>query len=174
MKVGASARKAALEILRRVREGQAFDTARRDLELLPDADRRLAHEIAAGVLRHRTELDGGIRPLVRAAWRNVEPDLKDLLRIGAYQLRFLDQLLSRKAYYTWYRDHDGLFAAESYGDDLFLSTNARKGLPSPWPSCCWSSTPRSRPARSCYRCCSCWVFPPSWGRRSSRCWGVPR
>ena len=92
MKAGASARRAALEILRRVREGQAFDTARRDLELLPDADRRLAHEIAAGVLRHRTELDGGIRPLVRAAWRNVEPDLKDLLRIGAYQLRFLDRV----------------------------------------------------------------------------------
>ncbi len=92
MKAGASARKAALEILRRVRKGHPFDTARRDLEFLPDADRRLAYEIAAGVLRHRSELDGGIRPLVQARWQNVEPDLRDLLRIGAYQLRFLDRV----------------------------------------------------------------------------------
>lgn len=38
------------------------------------------------------------------------------------------KLLSRKAYYTWWRDHDGLFAAESYGDDLFFSPNVRRGL----------------------------------------------
>jgi hypothetical protein len=30
------------------------------------------------------------------------------------------KLLSRKAYYTWEHDHDGLLAAESYGDDVFI------------------------------------------------------
>jgi 4-amino-4-deoxy-L-arabinose transferase-like glycosyltransferase len=33
------------------------------------------------------------------------------------------KLLSRKAYYTWEHDHDGLLAAESYGDDTFIPTD---------------------------------------------------
>ena len=38
------------------------------------------------------------------------------------------KLLSRKAYHTWRHDHDGLVAVESYGDDLFLPSNVRRGL----------------------------------------------
>lgn len=39
------------------------------------------------------------------------------------------ELLSRKAYYTWAdNDHDGLFAAESYGRDRFLDPEARARL----------------------------------------------
>ncbi len=38
------------------------------------------------------------------------------------------KLLSRKAFYTWEHDHDGIWAAESYGDDLFLEPDVRAAL----------------------------------------------
>lgn len=84
---------AALLVLRRVRDGRRFDTALDEAvtELSP-ADRRLAHEVAAGVLRHRHALDRRLRPLTSSAWTRVDPDVKDLLRIGAYQLTHLDRI----------------------------------------------------------------------------------
>jgi hypothetical protein len=38
------------------------------------------------------------------------------------------KLLSRKAYYLWEHDHDGLRAVESYGDDPFLNSKLRTAL----------------------------------------------
>jgi 4-amino-4-deoxy-L-arabinose transferase-like glycosyltransferase len=35
------------------------------------------------------------------------------------------KLLSRKAYYTWQDDHDGIWAVESYGDDMFIQRDLR-------------------------------------------------
>ncbi len=90
---GTDARWAALEILRRVRAGQLFQTARETaVKDLAGPDRRLAHEIAAGVLRRRSNLDRQLRPLVSGSWRKTSPDLKDLLRIGAFQLAELDRV----------------------------------------------------------------------------------
>lgn len=34
------------------------------------------------------------------------------------------KLLSRKSYYTWHHDHDGLWAVESYGEDPFIGSGA--------------------------------------------------
>ena len=59
---------------------------------LGPADRGLAHELAAGVLRHRTRLDHALAPLVNAPWTRVTDDVKDLLRIGAWQLTGLDRV----------------------------------------------------------------------------------
>lgn len=80
-------------MLRAVREGTPFDAALDDaLTSLADADRRLAHEIAAGVLRTRTALDGALRPHVTASWDRVAEDVRDILRIGAYQLTELTRV----------------------------------------------------------------------------------
>lgn len=57
-----------------------------------DADRRLAHEIAAGVLRQRRRLDRRLAPLLDRGWVATPEDTKDLLRIGAYQLLELDRV----------------------------------------------------------------------------------
>ncbi len=93
MAQGTAARQAALSILRGVRTGQPFDVAQlAAVAGLSDSDRRLAHEIAAGVLRGRTELDRRLRPLVSRDWNSTEPDLKDLLRIGTYQLMQLNRV----------------------------------------------------------------------------------
>ncbi len=93
MPSGEAARIAALSVLRHVREGRRFDDALDEAVTgLSAADRRLAHEVAAGVLRHRHELDHRLRPLTSSAWKRVNPDVKDLLRIGAYQLTHLDRI----------------------------------------------------------------------------------
>ena len=95
---GTAARRAALNILRRVRQGHTFANAHAvAVEGLNQPDRRLAHEIAAGVLRRRTELDGRLRTFVSGSWRATAPDLKDLLRIGAYQVTALDRVPNHAA-----------------------------------------------------------------------------
>jgi len=53
---------------------------------LAERDRRLAYELAAGVLRLRAELDR-LLPLA-----TTDPRLRDILRLGAYQLRRLTRV----------------------------------------------------------------------------------
>ena len=50
------------------------------------------HELAAGVLRHQSELDAVLAPLVPRGWNAVDPALQDVLRIGAFQLTRLDRV----------------------------------------------------------------------------------
>src|SRR5205823_1525477 len=50
---------------------------------LTQRDRRLAYELAAGVLRRQAELDRALK------LATVDPRLSDILRLGAYQLRAL-------------------------------------------------------------------------------------
>lgn len=87
------ARRAAWHLLRAVGRGQLFDAAR-DAALagLSERDRRLAQEIAAGVLRRRRALDGELKSLLGGRWRTTGPELRDLLRIGTYQLRHLTRV----------------------------------------------------------------------------------
>ena len=98
---GLEARRAALRVLNAVRKGtplnQALDAA---LGRLDDADRRLAHELAAGVFRRQRDLDARLMPLVRHGWRSVAPGLRDLLRLGAYQLVALDRVPDHAAVAT--------------------------------------------------------------------------
>ncbi|HET7600183.1 MAG TPA: transcription antitermination factor NusB [Gemmatimonadales bacterium] len=90
---GVSARRAAFRILERVRAGQPLEPAlEAGLAGLGDADRRLAHELAAGVLRHQRELDAALRPLVKRGWRGVAEPIRTVLRLGAYQLVGLDRV----------------------------------------------------------------------------------
>lgn len=75
--------------------GAPFDQARdRAVADLETRDRRLAHELAAGVLRRRAELDRTL-DLSRA-----DPRLHDVLRLGAYQLRWLNRVPAHAAVST--------------------------------------------------------------------------
>jgi 16S rRNA (cytosine967-C5)-methyltransferase len=95
---GLDSRKAALEILEQVRDGRTFELALdRSVTELPEPDRRLAHELAAGVLRQRSALDARIAPFVPRGWSSVAPDLQDILRLGAYQLSDLDRVPNHAA-----------------------------------------------------------------------------
>jgi 16S rRNA (cytosine967-C5)-methyltransferase len=76
-----------------VSAGEPFDVAR-DAALgeLPERDRRLAHELSAGVLRRQTALDSVLAPLVPRGLVKVDPRVRSILRLGAYQLSALDRV----------------------------------------------------------------------------------
>jgi 16S rRNA (cytosine967-C5)-methyltransferase len=90
---GTGPRESALAILQAVRTGQTFDRALdSSMTALAEADRRLAHEIAAGVLRERTGLDRRIRAALAKPKKHLPDDVRDVLRIGVYQLSHLDRV----------------------------------------------------------------------------------
>jgi len=90
---GFAARRATLEVLRGVRGHEAFEAAlTRAVAHLEEADRRLVHEVSAGVLRQRAELDRLLVPCVTGDWHRVKEDVRDVLRIGAYQLHHLSRV----------------------------------------------------------------------------------
>jgi 16S rRNA (cytosine967-C5)-methyltransferase len=95
IKAATAARRAALGILRDVRAGTPLADARdRHLTGLSERDRRLAYELSAGVLRQQRDLDAAL-DLDRA-----DPRLHDVLRLGAYQLRWLTRVPSHAAVST--------------------------------------------------------------------------
>ena len=101
MATGTESRDAALDILRAVRTGQRFDRALDTISpLLPDADRRLAYEIAAGVLRERTALDRRIATCLTKPHKRMPDDVRDVLRIGVYQISYLDRVPPHAAVQT--------------------------------------------------------------------------
>src|SRR5262245_29559953 len=88
-----NARSLALGVLLRCHDRDAFVQELLDQALshadLPAPDRRLATQLAYGVLRRRGTLDALLRPLVSREPSQVEPWLWDALRLGAYQLLLL-------------------------------------------------------------------------------------
>lgn len=95
---GIGPRRAALEILGEVRNGKPFDQALdHGIRKLVEPDRRLAHELAAGVLRQRSVLDQRLASLVPRGWASVAAELQDILRLGAYQLTSLDRVPAHAA-----------------------------------------------------------------------------
>ncbi|HVK01020.1 MAG TPA: transcription antitermination factor NusB [Gemmatimonadales bacterium] len=95
---GLAPRRAALNVLTQVRSGRPLDTALDGaLKKLDEDDRRLAHEMVAGVLRRQQALDARLAALVTREWSKVPSRLQDLLRLGAYQLVVLDRVPAHAA-----------------------------------------------------------------------------
>jgi 16S rRNA (cytosine967-C5)-methyltransferase len=95
---GLAPRRAALNVLTQVRSGRPLDAALDGaLKRLDDDDRRLAHEMVAGVLRRQQALDARLAALVTREWSEVPSRLQDLLRLGAYQLVVLDRVPAHAA-----------------------------------------------------------------------------
>jgi 16S rRNA (cytosine967-C5)-methyltransferase len=91
-----AARSLALQVLLDCREHDAFVQEILDRRLsqasLSGPDRRLATQLAYGVLRRRGTLLALLRPLVNREPHQVEPWLWDALCLGAYQLALLRQI----------------------------------------------------------------------------------
>ena len=76
-----------------MRRGVPFDLAlERGLRTLPEIDKKLAHELAAGVLRQEADLDRVLAPLIPRGLGTVDARIRDVLRLGAYQLRQLERV----------------------------------------------------------------------------------
>lgn len=88
----APARAAAFEVVRRVFEEEAYaDRALRSASAgLDDRDRALARQLAFGTVQRARTLDHAIEALGRRPVRRLDSPVRAALRLGAYQLAFLD------------------------------------------------------------------------------------
>jgi 16S rRNA (cytosine967-C5)-methyltransferase len=94
-------RSVALEVLLECQRGQRFVQEVLDQHLnqkrLSPSERRLATQLAYGVLRRRGTLDALLRPLIQRQPYQVEPWLWEILRLGAYQLVLLSHIPAHAA-----------------------------------------------------------------------------
>jgi 16S rRNA (cytosine967-C5)-methyltransferase len=90
------AREAAFIALRRLRaSGARLDDSAAALPELGDlgtADRALANELVNGTIRRRGSIDAVLGEYTRAPLRSADPDVRDVLRLAAFQLLFLDRV----------------------------------------------------------------------------------
>jgi len=88
----APARRVAYEVLRRVFEEDAYaDRALRGAsEGLDDRDRALARQLVFGSVQRVRTIDHAIETLGKRPVRKLDPPVRAALRLGAYQLGFLD------------------------------------------------------------------------------------
>jgi len=86
------ARAAAFDVLLRVFEGEAYaDRALRGASAgLSDRDRALARQLAYGTVQRARTLDHAIETIGRRPVRRLDPPVRAALRLGAFQLVFLD------------------------------------------------------------------------------------
>jgi len=70
----------------------ALSAALKTAQVKDTRDRGLATELVYGVLRWRMRLDAALAPWVRQGLPNLEPIARELLRLGAYQILFLDRI----------------------------------------------------------------------------------
>jgi 16S rRNA (cytosine967-C5)-methyltransferase len=90
------ARAAAYAALRRLRKsGARLDDslgALPELRALGDRDRGLANELITGTVKRRSSLDAVLGSFTKAPLRDSDPDVRDALRLAAFQLLFLDRV----------------------------------------------------------------------------------
>jgi 16S rRNA (cytosine967-C5)-methyltransferase len=87
-----SARRVAAQVVQRVFEEEAFaDRAFRSAaERLDSRDRAFAQQLAYGTVQRVRTLDHAIETLGRRPVRKLDPPVRAALRLGAYQLAYLD------------------------------------------------------------------------------------
>jgi len=91
-----TSREVAVEVLHRVDADHAFSGTllHRELEraALSAADAALATELTLGTLRHRAEVDWVLSQFTRTPLEKLPSRIRAVLRMGAYQLMFLDRI----------------------------------------------------------------------------------
>src|ERR1700675_1479379 len=95
-----AARTAAFDILLRVEQENSYASellhSSRCVELA-SADHGLATELVMGVLRWRSSLDGAIAKVSSQSLERLDPEVLIAVRLGAYQLGWLDRIPARAA-----------------------------------------------------------------------------
>ena len=71
---------------------RAIENAALQLELLSQKDKGLCHAIVFGVFRHRGRIDQLICNGSKLAFDRIDPKVKTILRIGVFQIVFLDRV----------------------------------------------------------------------------------
>jgi 16S rRNA (cytosine967-C5)-methyltransferase len=95
-----AARRAAFAVVRAVRQGMPWDVAweKHARRLVPGSlDRRFAQELASGSVRLRARLDHRLRPHSSRSLADLDADVLDILRLGAYQILEMERVPERSA-----------------------------------------------------------------------------
>lgn len=96
-----TARKLALNVLLRCERGGGYSSLTLDSALkaadLSDADRALATCLVFGVISRKITLDYYISTLSSLPDKRIEPETKNILRLGLYQLIYLDRIPTHAA-----------------------------------------------------------------------------
>ncbi|MCM1984099.1 16S rRNA (cytosine(967)-C(5))-methyltransferase [Lyngbya confervoides] len=97
-----SARLAVIQILQAIDQGAFADIALQGyLDQQPEAkDRRLMTELVYGIVRRQRTLDHLMTQLAHRPANEQSPQLRHLLRLGLYQLRYLNQIPPHAAIHT--------------------------------------------------------------------------
>lgn len=94
--MGASAREAALEVLERCRRDNAWSGASIDSTIrrhsLEGREAALASRLCLGVLQNSAYCDYYIDFFHKGGSKNLQPGIRSILRLGAYQILFLDKI----------------------------------------------------------------------------------
>jgi 16S rRNA (cytosine967-C5)-methyltransferase len=86
-------RRVAADVCTDLRAGDLMDAAfDRRAQTLDARDRRWTLELVAGMLRRRAWLDAVLEPFVTGGLVRLDPDMVDLLRLGAQQLLGMDRV----------------------------------------------------------------------------------
>ncbi len=90
------ARERALKIINAVHEQDAYANVALAKELrkggLSDLDRRFVTELVYGTVKAGETLDWIIRQYINRPMSKVDPIIRDILRMGVYQLRYMDKI----------------------------------------------------------------------------------
>lgn len=138
MSTGVDSRVVAWKILRRVHRdgawvGPAVDRALQDSALSP-RDRAFAANLAFQTLRWQGTVDWALTHVVRRPLDEVEPDLLDVLRLGAWQLLY-GQVPDRAAVSTAAEVGRAVLPARTVGFiNGVLRALARRSAALPWPA----------------------------------------
>ena len=92
MSTVAPARRVAFTVVRRVFEDDAYAdrVLRAESRSLDERDRALARRLAFGTVQRARTLDHAIETLGKRPVRKLDGPVRDALRLGAYQLAFMD------------------------------------------------------------------------------------
>lgn len=89
-----NAREAALKILHKMRDGAYINSAVKEglPHSMKNEDKALATQLVYGVTANRTALDYHISKFSKIPLKKISPWITDILRMGFYQLFFLNKI----------------------------------------------------------------------------------
>ena len=139
-----SARKLAVQLLNRTEQEQSYSNLLLDSALsqsqLDERDKRLCASLYYGVIERRITLDAVLSHYSKQPLRKLDSTVRNILRLGIYQLLYYDQIPSRAAVNESVKLTRSCRKASASGFvNAVLRGFLRDDCKIPDPSGCWNS-----------------------------------